>query len=254
VNTIIWTSAAALMFLAILASHEAGHAFALRRYGVPIVEAGLGLPYGPRLILQPTRRRPFRLSFSLILVGAYVTPDEERAKELERLPYIDQAWWAGAGVAVNIVTGATVGAALCATNGRWTATAVFAAVAVAVAALPRHFCAYVVPALSVPVLGFLLWSLTTTGGEPSGPVGVGRALNVSTPFGAFATAAGIALSIGLFNMIPIFPFDGGRIARLLALRWGGNRADKAFQAAGTLLALGLLGYLILGDAWWAVSG
>lgn len=253
-NTIIWTSAAVLMFLAVLVSHEAGHAFALRRYGVPITEAGLGLPFGPRLVFQPTERRPFRLSFSLLLIGAYVTPDEDHAKRLEDLPYIDQAWWAGAGIAVNIVTGTALGAGLCAVHGRWTNGAVLAAVAIAVAARPRHFCAYIVPALSLPVLGLIVWTLALTVGQPSGPVGIGRALDVSSPFDAVAAAAGIALSIGLFNMVPIFPFDGGRTARLLALRWGGRTADRAFQAVGALLAIGLLGYLVLGDLWWTIFG
>lgn len=252
-NAIIWTSVAAIATLAVLATHEAGHALALRRYGVPIVEAGLGLPFGPRITLKPTRRRPFRLSISLLLVGAYVTPDSDHMERLEALPYTDQAWYAGAGIAVNAVTGAALFAILRAVEHQWIPAAIFGGIAAVIVAAPRVFCAYIVPALALPVTALLAKTLTTSIGQPSGPVGVARLLHVSSPSNALWAAALVAVNLALFNIFPIYPLDGGRIASALVQRWAGRNASKVFQGGSALLMLGLLAYIVGDDAWWLIS-
>lgn len=252
-HTVIWTTVTVVAFLTVLTTHEAGHALAMRRHGIPIEEAGLGLPFAPRVVLPATRRRPFRLSLSPWILGAYVRPAQTHADRLDALPYRDRAWIYGAGIAVNAVTGCAIGAVLNTTNHDWIRAAVFAAIAIVITAQPQQFCAYAAPALSVPAIAVLALSLPSTVGHPSGPVGTAQALHTSSLLAAASTTAGIALALAIFNLLPFFPFDGGRIVGDLAKRWGGERAGVFSERAGAVLALSLVTYCVGGDLWWLVA-
>jgi Zn-dependent protease len=81
-----------------------------------------------------------------------------------------------------------------------------------------------------------------------------------------AWVASINLLVLLFNLVPAFPLDGGRIARSIAWKWTGNRAGATRFAAtlgqgfGYLLIAVGLGYFmayegdIIGGIWLAVIG
>ena len=52
--------------------------------------------------------------------------------------------------------------------------------------------------------------------------------------------------MGCFNLVPVFPMDGGRILRaLLALRWSYLKATFWASATGKVLAVVAAGYLAL---------
>jgi len=55
--------------------------------------------------------------------------------------------------------------------------------------------------------------------------------------------ARINLMVGLFNLLPGFPLDGGRLLRAVAWRFTGSfhRATRAASVAGRLVAVGLMG-------------
>ena len=56
----------------------------------------------------------------------------------------------------------------------------------------------------------------------------------------FGKLAALNLGIGLFNLLPAFPMDGGRILRsLLAMKLGHVRATKMAASLGQLLAFGM---------------
>jgi Zn-dependent protease/CBS domain-containing protein len=93
------------------------------------------------------------------------------------------------------------------------------------------------PATSLVLGGiFALATLTASG------VGADRLLVV-----ALGWLAGVNLLLGVFNLLPGAPLDGGRIVRAVVWRWTGDRdraqvaADRAGVALGVVLgALGLL--------------
>jgi Zn-dependent protease/CBS domain-containing protein len=76
--------------------------------------------------------------------------------------------------------------------------------------------------------------------------------------------ARINLMVGLFNLIPGFPLDGGRIFRALVWQWTGSfhRATLMASFTGQLLAFGFIGFGILaalrgnvqGGVWMAFIG
>lgn len=66
--------------------------------------------------------------------------------------------------------------------------------------------------------------------------------------------AGINVALGLFNLVPGFPLDGGRLLRALLWRWQGDRVRATSQAAAVgrffgfmLAALGLLEFFLISD-------
>ncbi len=94
------------------------------------------------------------------------------------------------------------------------------------------------PAVNVVIAGVLALAL---GGLPH--IGVG--LNVENPgVSLLGRLAWVNVTLVLFNLIPAFPMDGGRVLRaLLALRMGHARATRAAAVVGqgVAFALGLAG-------------
>jgi Zn-dependent protease/predicted transcriptional regulator len=93
----------------------------------------------------------------------------------------------------------------------------------------------------------------------------GSATGASAPFvGVFAYLATINTILAVFNMVPAFPLDGGRVLRAALWAWKGELrwATRITAAIGSgfgilLIALGVLSVLrgnFIGGMWWFLIG
>lgn len=248
---ILWTTVATLLFLATIALHELGHARTMAAQGVYVEEAGLGFALPPQLTLYKramANGETFRFKASPWLVGAYVRPTEKDWEKINKAPYHDFAWMLGVGVVLNLVAGGALLAAANVLTGHFFRASIMAAVAGLIWVLRRQFASYAIPALAVPVMIFMVWSIIGGFGEATGPVGVAKVLLTSTPADALGFAGVLSIGMGLFNILPIYPLDGGRIVgRALAQFSVPRRAVQAFETVGSLCMLGLLLYVVVTD-------
>lgn len=99
------------------------------------------------------------------------------------------------------------------------------------------------PAVNVAIAALLLPIIIAVGGMPN----VNDLASLSGEF--LAQLALINIFLVLFNMIPAFPMDGGRVLRaLLALRTGRVEATRAAAKVGQVLAVGFaIGAVYLGN-------
>lgn len=241
------------VLLTLIVVHEAAHALALRRLGIPISEAGLGLPIPPVLRWKP-RRLPFTLAVSPWLLGAYVRPDPAHEDRLDALPYRDAAWFTNAGIVANLLAFA----GLLAVDAAMSANpilAVLAAVAAVVLWLGRKpVAAYLLPALALPALVFMAAALAIS--WKAGSTGAGFAgLAEFAPHGFQETVrvAGVmSLALAALNALPLFGLDNGRVVGILVHRWLGCAANRMYEYAG-LAAVAALLVLAVGSDLWAVG-
>ncbi len=94
-----------LMF-ACLVMHEMGHYFEMTRFGVPVVEVGVGVPFGLFRRIQYRIRLsglPFRLMLSPLWIAFYVDEGKEGKPILESLGYRERIRIFAAGPTVNLV-------------------------------------------------------------------------------------------------------------------------------------------------------
>ena len=82
-------------------AHEAGHYWAARRFGVKVLQVGVGL--GPKVVGRRVRGTLYTLN--LLPVGAFVQLEDEGADGFRRLAISRRAFVLLAGACVNVTTG-----------------------------------------------------------------------------------------------------------------------------------------------------
>lgn len=242
--------AAALLTAALI--HEAAHALALRKLGIPISEAGLGLPFPPKATFKP-RRLPFALTFSPWLVGAYVMPHPDHHKEIDNLPYRKRAWFLNAGVISNIIAGLVFWAIGFAITGELAAFTVAAILASAVWFARKPIAAFLLPVLSVPLLiwtGSLIGQSWSQGESGFGFAAMTDAVPQASAVRYLAFFGTLNFAIAAMNTLPLFGLDNGKVVADILRRWIGDRATRVYEYAGLAL-VGLSVVAALASDLWA---
>lgn len=168
--------------------------------------------------------------------------------------------------------------------GALTSLAFFASVLVHELGHSRVALRYGIPIRGITL--FVFGGVAQIGREPDSPgaefriaiAGPLTSLALAALFGGVGTVAGsialvsvpalwlarINLAVALFNLLPGFPLDGGRVLRAAVWAWTGSfdRANRTAVAAGEVLALALIGVGTLqalggdvaGGIWMALIG
>jgi membrane-associated protease RseP (regulator of RpoE activity) len=252
--TPFWIALAVVLFLGTIVAHEAGHYVAMRRAGVRIVSAGIGFPFPPTFTVY-RKRNPdgtvTKFQLSPWVLGAFVRADDRDEKRIDELPYRQFTWMMGSGVVINLVLGAVfigIGALMI---GNWTGFLVYLAAATLLWLGRRLVAAYLVPVLGLPALGLMLWGTALAVAEHSqvGILGTARMFSMAESASlAFVLAGLLSAALGILNMVPLFPFDGGRIfSRVLTAAGLGSRGVLAFEVATSVLAVGTVTFTLLTD-------
>lgn len=241
--TIAFIVLSVALSLATVGLHEMGHALAMRRFGVPIEKAGIGLGFRPMLTIPPRGRRTWSFTISPWLVAAYVqASDKDFREKLTRLPYRDAAWYLGAGVVANVMAGAVLLAAGSMIEGRWARALIELAAGGLVWLGRRPFCSYVLPLASLAIAPLLLYLQFSASPSTGGLQGWGPIYDVNTLALAVVTAGAFSVSVALVNMAPFFGLDGGQIMARLVGKLFGERAQVRYSA----VSLGLIAMLLAG--------
>lgn len=248
--------AIALGFVFALTLHELGHYQAMRFYGIRIREVSvLGIPI-PGLPRLKVKRGETTWTINPLPIGAYVMPYELGEQDLGSLWRRLHIY--GSGPLVNLcygcllmgISNAIVGAS---PLSKWVAGFIIPAILVWV------FRRYVVLVLPVALVANLYviahWLLTTSPGDAlaqgsGGPVAIVAALTGQTNLAdALFQAGSVSIGIGVFNLLPLFALDGGKMVKAILDRCFGPKVGTICEYATLPLFLGLLVYMFGLDIW-----
>ncbi|WP_020525864.1 M50 family metallopeptidase [Catelliglobosispora koreensis] len=239
--------------LTVVIVHEAAHALAMRRLGVHIEEAGIGLPIPP--VLRINTWWGWRLSLSPWLVGAYVSATKKDTEYLDQLPYRQRAWYLNAGIVANLLLGFAAVAAHGLINGYWPLVLASAGFGIGVWISRHQLAAYVIPFAAIPALASVVAGLVLSWTQ--GKTGMGFA-----DFGdiAPATAAGIpsfvaliSFAVAWLNMLPLFGLDNGRVIEAALAGRLPKRVMSAYRGIGIGLVLLSIVGAVASDLWAIVT-
>ncbi len=249
-TTVLWTTVAAVLFLASVVIHELGHVAAFRQHGIRVAEFGIGWGNRPRARVTG-RWLPFEVSISPWLVGAYVRIHPDDRDKSRQLPYRAQAWCSGAGVIANVLFGIALFTIVAALDGKLVGL-LLAAAGVVLWWIREWVTAYLMPLIGVLLMVRIAWVFTHLQSGPGSFGTIGQILHVSSLHNALIGAALLSLILGLANTLPLPPLDGGRVGFDIVQRLWGLRAAEWYTVTGVLLVAGLVAYSMVADVVWVV--
>jgi membrane-associated protease RseP (regulator of RpoE activity) len=219
-----------LVFVLVVVSiiiHELAHAIAMHKYGIAIKEISLGL--GKLFRLGPFRHPKFfggaGVYATPLLLGASVSPYPTEYKRMEDMPLATRLDVYCAGPWSNIIFGII----LLFTYGLITPgfrTSLFQTL-LGLVLLLLIWCTYnrhlrklinhiVLPSIGMALLVFVVCGLLSAPTETvGGPIMMASSTRqyVTGLSAAIFAGAFFSISIGIFNLLPLFPLDGGRIVK-----------------------------------------
>jgi len=270
-----------LLLVMSLAVHELGHGLAMLKYGVPIQSAGIGFRIpGLSWLCLRWRWREIDICIAPIMLGAYVEATTKGEAMLENLELRQRLTVYGAGIIGNIFFAGALLVLLAfgtvVLNHNIMGPLICVGTSLIICALVwfgrNIFNKYV-----IPIMGMLLFAVVISGffqepevitrevvneyGETvliteraapniSGSIGIVSmaAHDVDSPALLLLFAAFISISIGLFNMLPVFPLDGGRTAlALLQQKIKTQWILNTFMFSGVAMIWSLFIYVMISD-------
>lgn len=237
-----WIALTVLLSLLTVSIHELGHAWAMRRHGVPVEEIsllGMQLSRVPYLSFNYTfagAQNPTKISLHPFLIGAYVKPD---STAVDRLAVKDQAFICGAGPFVNFLYSLLAYGLLAVTHasGEQVTIGVICFVLASLLVIFRvAFCRYGVLAIGILLAVLILHSLVISADDTAvvgGPVTIVSDMSSIYQTNAAATnhfrgailiSVIVSLALGTTNALPLPPLDGGQTARLYLSAWNKKSA------------------------------
>lgn len=264
-NLFLLISVISLIF--IVAAHEAGHAYFMRKYGVEIKEFGIGIGSpGNALFYLRIPKISVPIAFHPFLLGAYVIPTEDGEKYMEKLPLKARLQIFGGGVYVNIILAvglyfliSFLTVLLLLINNLPVPTDLIIVTAIVYSLLIigiafRFILTLFSLPVSAPIIIVLLYALFTSMGTGNdntlvGPIGIiSMASNNASILHVLTFAFVITLSIGLFNALPIPPLDGGHMTTAI-MKWFKlpNWLIALFTNVCTVLFLAFIVFVIAND-------
>lgn len=234
--------------------HELAHGLNMRKRGVRIAMVGLGLPIRPRFVIPAGKfGLPFAVSLSPILVVAFVNPVPE---DMSKLSYRQAAWVYGSGAITHLIYGCGILALYTANlSGGWTAVRWLVIAACLLLASGLWLGRYWLTGVLIPIIGLLLligffYAFVKGLGKPGGLIAAGGLMHQPSLSRALLISGLLAIALGLVNMIPLWPFDGGRIMGEVLRKWYGQGAVRTWELIGTAISLALFAYRLLSDGFY----
>jgi len=273
----------ALVFIAslvvLIAAHEAGHAYFMRKHGVEIKEFGIGIgKIGKQLFYIKAKqiRLPFLkadippIAFHPLLIGAYVQETEEGTERIKALPLKARLQIFGGGVYVNLLFAIIIYALIQVSLAIFVLlngveipfdiiqNTVIATILVAILIKWRYALSIWSPIIMGIFMIILLWVLFSTPGATEafiGPIAVittGASIGTnSSPTAIFELMLyvfAISLSLGLTNSLPIPPLDGGHMATAILKRFRvPDKILSAYRIAGLTSFVVFIIFVIVND-------
>lgn len=208
-----------------VALHEMGHVISMRRYGVKIEEICL-FGMGPKICGFKLLRifGDTLLTLRLLPIGAFVKPAEENY--LEKLTFREKMHINVAGIAANFVFGGALCLIAVVVFGNSNLKVVGVGTIVFVAGvLVWRFpiqAAYLLLVLGTAALMQILYEKLTTPLSDAKDIGQGITLifsPITSVRGALITAGFLNILLGILNVIPTLPADGGWIMSAISERY-----------------------------------
>jgi len=190
------------ILLLVLVIHEYGHLQEMQKRRVAVKEFSIGI--GP-LIYQHNGRE-FDVSLRLVPIMAYVQPSDAGSRHFDSLSVQERTIIDAAGIRNNLVAGTIVVISLQIlgyAQGRLSQMQLAVAILSTPIKIVLLYISFVVQCLSLGLIRQSKRLLLSTGKK--------------LPHKSLEQFIGYNLAIGLFNLFPITPLDGGRIAQDIIL-------------------------------------
>lgn len=236
------TYIAIILGLLSLSMHELGHYEAMRRCKITVKEVSLlGFPAKGLPEFHYTSGAT-TWSIYLFLLGAYVIP--ESGDDIAKQSWRKQLYIHANGPIANFVYAlALVGIGFCVkhfeSGNIWRASFIlvgYSGLAFLMWSI-RRYLALVIPVCSIPILALVVYFMCSVSplqaieNGSGGPIAVFLMLaSASSTSGAILMAATFSINLGIINLLPLYPLDGGHMWEILVKRGFGEKLSRVYTS------------------------